>query len=493
VILDARGVADGTEIDCEVCVVGAGAAGITLARELRASSARVVVLESGGFDHTSETQALADGEVVGQNYAPLNATRVRVFGGSTFHWEGWCRPLEERDFAPRMWVPGSGWPLSWRELEPYYSRAQDICQLGPFDYRATRWAATGAQPLPLGDGSLAPAVYQFSPPTRFGVAYRQDLARASSVRVFLHANATQIVRRLDGLAVERIDAATLSGRRFTIKPRYVVVAAGGIENARLLLAWNLGNDRDLVGRYFAEHPHASAALVALPRSLGLSFYRLRDMENTLVRGAIATSARLERERRILRLAATLDRVADDPLAAYRSSAQRDAEEFGEDVAAVAQSLSARGDHELYALFARWEQAPNPDSRVTLGSQRDPLGVPKPRLDWRLSELDRRTVSEALKALALTLGGLGLGRVYTRPLDDEEFWPGVFFGHHHMGTTRMHDDPQRGVVDADCRIHGLDNVYVAGSSVFPTGGYANPTLTIVALSLRLAGHIRDRLG
>jgi choline dehydrogenase-like flavoprotein len=492
VFLDARGVADGAELECEVCVIGAGAAGITLARQLEAIPARVVVLESGGFETDDETQLLSDGEVVGQKYAPLTATRVRVFGGSTSHWEGWCRPLDKRDLVERVWVSDSGWPLAWPELDRYYAPAHVICQLGPYDYRPERWSRiTGRQPLPLHDDRwLEPAVYQFSP-TRFGAVYRQELARAANVRVFLHANATQIVRRPGARAVERVDVATLSGRRFTVKARYVVVAAGGIENARLLLASQLGND--LVGRYFTEHPHASAALVALPKSLlGDSFYRLRRAPDVYVRGALATSTRLERERQILRLGATLDRIADDPLVPHGSSEERRAEELGEAVAAVARSLDGRGEHDLYALFVRWEQSPNPDSRITLGSERDALGVPKVRLDWRLTELDRRTVREALKALAVALGAAGLGRLYARPMVEEAFWPNIFFGFHHLGTTRMHRHPGRGVVDADCRIHGLENAYVAGSSVFPTGGYANPTLTIVALSLRLADHLKARL-
>ncbi len=492
--LDARGVTDGAELECEVCIVGAGAAGITLASELAGTRARVIVLESGGFDTDAETQRLYDGEIVGQGYAPLARTRVRVFGGSTSHWEGWCRPLDERDLSERPWVPHSGWPLAWRELDQYYARAHEICELGPYDYRPGHWArATRTSPLPLRDPRFEPAVYQFSPPTRFGVAYRDDLASASGVLVFLQANAIGIVRRADARAVERVDVATLSGGRFTVKARDVVVAAGGIENARLLLLSRLGNDHDLVGRYFADHPHASAALVALPKSLlDDSFYEFRRTPAVHVRGAIVTSTQLERERQILRLGATLDRIADDPLVPHDSSRERHIEEFGEDVAAVARSLDGRGEHALYALFVRGEQAPNPDSRITLGSDRDALGLPKVRLDWRLTELDRRTVREALKALAVALGAAALGRLYTRPVAEEAFWPNIFYGHHHVGTTRMHPDPRRGVVDADSRVHGLENLYIAGSSVFPTSGYANPTLTIVALSLRLGEHLKRRL-
>ena len=490
--LDARGVATGSELECEVCIVGGGAAGIVIARELTGSGARVVLLESGGFRTDAPTQQLYEGDVVGHSYAPLAQARVRAFGGSTGHWQGWCRPLEDADFAARPWVPHSGWPLGARDLEPYYRRAHLLCELGPYDYRPEFWSRlTGAAPLPLDKSRVESVVYQLSPPTQFGVVYRDDIRMAANVHALLHANAVRIVRR-DGRAIDRVDVATLTGRRFAVRAKHFVVATGGIENARLLLTSNVGNDNDLVGRYFAEHPHASAALLALPKRLpAKSFYSFLDTRRGRVRGAWATSRSLERERGILRLAATLDRVADDPFVP-RSAENDRASALGEDVGEVARTLDRSGAHELFALFVRMEQAPNPESRVLLGDATDALGMPKVRLDWRLTDLDRRSLREALAAFAAAVGAARLGRLYARPSVESDFWPNVFGGMHHIGTTRMHADPRLGVVDPDCRVHGLGNLYVAGSSVFPTGGYANPTLTIVALSLRLADHLRRRL-
>jgi choline dehydrogenase-like flavoprotein len=492
VFLDARGIADDSNLDCELCVVGAGAAGITIAKELAGSETRVILLESGGFQTDVSTQLLYDGDIVGHSYAPLAQVRVRAFGGSTGHWEGWCRPLDEEDLVVRPWVSWSGWPLTRSDLDPYYRRAHALCQLGPYDYRPEFWSrVTGQAPLPLDDKGLQSAIYQLSPPTHFGLNYREAIRTAANVRAVLHANATRIVRRPDGRSVERIDIATLTGRRFTVTPRHVVVAAGGIENARLLLASNLGNDNDLVGRFFAEHAHASAALLSLPKRLQVAFYSLRDTPLARVRGAWATTGRLEREKQILRLGATLDRVAADPFAPRGDDESR-VRAFGEDVAAVARSLDRSGEHELFALFVRAEQAPNPNSRVTLGNEVDALGIPKVRLNWRLSDLDRRSVGQALQAFASALGKARLGRLYARPAAEAPFWPNVFGGAHHIGTTRMHREPRLGVVDPNCRVHGVENLYVAGSSVFPSGGYANPTLTIVALALRLADHLRGQL-
>ena len=140
-----------------------------------------------------------------------------------------------------------------------------------------------------------------------------------------------------------------------------------------------------------------------------------------------------------------------------------------------------------------EQAPNPASRVRLIEQRDALGMPRVQLEWRLSGLDKRSIRRAHELLARELGRAGLGRLQLMLSEDEHRWPPELGGgRHHMGTTRMHRDPARGVVDPDCRVHGVGNLYVAGSSVFPTVGAANPTLTIVALALRLADHLVEQL-
>ena len=492
--LDARAVADGAELHCDLCVVGAGAAGITLARELAADDLRVIVLESGGFKADERTQLLYDGELVGHAYAPLTQSRVRAFGGSTGHWEGWCRPLDAADFEEREWVPKSGWPIARRELDRYYERAHELCELGPYDYRPERWArATNSSPLLAANESFAPVVYQFSPPTRFGVAYRSALRDARSVRVFLHANALRVERAPGTARVERVRVATLTGRRFDVRSTHVVVATGGIENARLLLLSDLGNEHDLVGRHFAEHPHGSAALVSLPADERLtSFYRLHEAAGARVRGAFATRPEFERRAEILRFSATLDVVEDDPFVPRGSPREEEIEKLGAQITDGPLGIEGGTARRLHSLFVRTEQAPNPSSRVLLGADRDALGSRKIVLDWQLGELDRRTVRVALETIGRAVGAAGLGRLYSRPVAEPGFWPTVFGGHHHLGTTRMHRDPTSGVVDRDCRVHGLANLYVAGSSVFPTGGFANPTLTIVAMTLRLADHLRSRL-
>lgn len=492
--LDARGVPQGSELRYDLCIIGAGAAGITLARELTRAGTSVCVLESGGFTSDERVQLLYDGDNVGHDYTPLTQTRVRMFGGSTGHWEGWCRPLDPVDFIERPWVSGSGWPLARSELDPYYARAQKVCQLGPYEYDPDYWVRRiGAAPLARSDPRVAAAVFQFSPPTRFGAVYRAQLRRARNVRIFLHANAVGFDSP-GGRRIERVRVATLSGQRFSVASPLVVLATGGIENARLLLASGLGNQHDLVGRYFADHLHAPVALVALPGSPAVtSFYALhKGLAGATIRGVSTLSKQAERAHQSLRFSAVLAPVEEDPFVRRSEESERRAEKRGAAVGSVARALDGGPERRLFSLFMRAEQAPNADSRVTLDDQRDALGVRKARLDWQLGDLDRQSVVVSVRTFAAALGAAGIGRVYSRPLVEDDFWPRIFGGNHHIGTTRMHRNPRQGVVDGDCLVHGVDNLYVAGSSVFPTSGYANPTLTIVALALRLADHLRRRL-
>jgi choline dehydrogenase-like flavoprotein len=191
----------------------------------------------------------------------------------------------------------------------------------------------------------------------------------------------------------------------------------------------------------------------------------------------------------LRFSASLDRVGDDPFVDRNAGSEKRAEGIGRNLGAVEQGLNGGGKRDVFSLFMRAEQAPNRDSRVTLSGERDPFGLPRARLDWQLGDLDRASITRSVRALARAFGAARLGHVYSRPEQEEGFWDRLEGGFHHMGTARMHLDPRRGVVDRDCRVHDVSNLYLAGSCVFPTTGFANPTLTIVALAARLARHLR----
>jgi choline dehydrogenase-like flavoprotein len=258
-LIDGRSVPAGSAFTTDLCIIGAGAAGITLARELADAPFEVTLLESGGFDLDQETQALTDGKIVGMPYRALPSTRLRCFGGTTQHWGGWCRAFDDIDFSERDWVPHSGWPITRADLVGYYGRAHEICQLGPFVYDPSDWDLGADQPLKLAGTDVKTRIIQFSPPTRFGLRYRDAILHAANTKLYLYSNVVRIEPSENGRQIVRLDLKTLSGNSFSIRAKQYVLATGGIENPRLLLASNqrissgIGNEHDLVGRYFSDH------------------------------------------------------------------------------------------------------------------------------------------------------------------------------------------------------------------------------------------------
>ena len=522
--IDARTLPDRTEIEADLCIIGAGPAGITIARELAGSAVRVALLEGGGLEPDDETESLNAGANVGFTYRDLARSRRRCFGGATGHWNGWCRPLDDIDFEVREGIPHSGWPFPKSHLDPFYARAQALCQLGPYQYDPRYWQGRGLGPFfDVRPGRVVNTVFQMSPPTRFGSVYRADVEQAPNVETLLRANVVDIGTGPEARSVTGVRAATLAGNGLTVRARRYVLATGGIENARLLLASRtavpagLGNQHDLVGRFFMEHPHVNVAFF-LPTdpAIDARFYSEHRFFNPFgVIGALSVPPGWLRRERMLGFSAFLAPALYRPEAVARAqsedgyqslldlteSVRRGAwpEDFIADLWNVVSDLGSVGRATVWRLFdrgpgyhlaVRAEQAPNPLSRITLGSERDALGVPRVNLDWRLTDLDFASIRRGWDLLAHEFGLAALGRVFMPEQTVESPWQEhISGGAHHMGTTRMADDPREGVVDALGRVHGIDNLYVAGSSVFPTGGFANPTLTIVALALRLADHLK----
>ena len=504
----------------DVCVIGAGAAGITTARRLLAAGHQVLLLESGGLDYERETADLNAGKNVGQAYYDLDDARLRFFGGTTAIWGGRCATLDPIDLQRRDWVAGSGWPLSWNELQDYYGQARGIFEIGDKPASADALSAHGV-PLPGFDRSeLHMPVWNFDPRfNRFTFDACQDLRDHPRCEIITHASVTRIVTK-DG-AISRIEAKALAGAHLHVEARAFVLAAGGIENARLLLASNIGNERDQVGRHFMEHPHARGGRIVDAKAWPLlkAFGRRHRIGGHDMAALITPSADLQRREGLLNSSLTI--VGRQPARASQFWGMRAYGSLKHDMSPTRSGrrmwmmtkkaatwaqrhvdplrpwlLHKAGKLEI-ALLVRAEQAPNPDSRVLLTKERDALGVPRVALDWRLSAIDKHSVTGLVDGLGRELKRLGMGRVERADWLDEpgELWRNdplisshAIGGYHHMGTTRMATDPRQGVVDADGRVHGQANLYVVGSSIFPTSSWANPTLTIAALALRTA----DRL-
>jgi choline dehydrogenase-like flavoprotein len=518
-ILDARSIPSGTTIDTEVCIVGAGAAGITLAREFINAPFRVVLLESGGMDFEMPTQELYEGQSIGPPFIPLTASRLRYFGGTTNHWGGYCLPLDAIDFEPRDNFPNHGWPFSKAHLDPWYARAQVVCRLGRYDYQPSNWGIPATKiPAPFGGPIFQSKLLQESP-TRFGPLYAPELRQAPRLVTYLYANAFNFDGGDTDAEIKGLTVKTLARGTFSIRARIYVLATGGIENARLLLASGreggngLGNQHDLVGRFFMLHLNYAAGTLVLaspyenvdfqtkapwvPGKFRIDpFIGLTDASMRKLQLPNAMFGFLFKFAPVLDAIDALKRVVhgEGPGQSRLEDMSKVVRNFeGVTDFAVRKLLFGEGAPvESVHVWSESEQQPNPQSRVTLGSQRDSLGMREVIADWQPTAEDRSKAAATVRLLGAEIGRTGFGRLRSA-FGKDDAWPDDFRGNEHqMGTTRMHRDPTRGVVNENCRLHTVANLYVAGSSVFPTGGASNPTLTIVAMSLRLADHIRTRL-
>lgn len=516
--IDGRKIEDKAVIEADICIIGAGAAGITLAREFIGSSFNVCLLESGGLEFDKETQSLYNGKNIGYPYYDLDVLRLRYFGGTTNIWSGVSRPLDTIDFGVRSWVPYSGWPLELADLTPFYRRAHGICQLGTYSYSLAENKDSNAPGLPLKGNSILTTLYRENP-VNFGQAYRDEIKNADNIHTYLFSNALTFETDPNTSKVSQVAVGTLDGKRFRVKSRVYILATGGVENVRLLLNSNqaysggLGNNHDLVGRFFMEHLSITGAVYLPSQVQPMQLYVQGDASER--RGALVPSAKAQQREEILNIYGALypsslrsgvKAVAPGLVSSIMAlRANMSIDDIGEHVRRISADLDdltlhtyrrvfRSGDvqREYYIVY-QMEHAPDFDSRVTLDTERDRLGLQKVMLDWRFGDMERKTLRRMNAMIAQAVGGAGLGRVREIPDDGNSGWPpGVRGAWHQMGTTRMSQDPKKGVVDANCQIHGISNLFVSGSSVFPTSGCSSPTLTIVALSIRLADHLKQVL-
>ncbi|MGI9436906.1 MAG: FAD-dependent oxidoreductase [Geminicoccaceae bacterium] len=506
------------DIECDVCIAGAGAAGISIALALADQRHKVVLLEAGGFDYSEADQDAYVGRNTGRPYHEIATTRLRFLGGSTNHWGGMCSHLEPIDFEKRAWIPYSGWPISFDDLEPWYKRAHPWLELGRFDYRREVISPVGTAYLDFDESKVRHKMWHFSrPPTNFGIEHRERLNSAPTLDVLLNASLVDIETDEPGSTIRRFLVQSLDGKRAKIQARQFVLALGGLENPRVLLntardrLTGVGNERGLVGRFFMEHLNADAGQIATGDHDWAGAYDSLYRHDRQYRAFLTPSRAEQSTKQILGSAIGLGPLfhARERSVAYESLhkikmawlRRRMPDNLGKhisnlltDTDGLKEAIKERLDSTIY-LYTEAEQAPNLDSRVLLGNETDAFGLRRLQLDWRLSEIDKRSIRQLAILVGEEVGRLGKGRVglpHWLLRDDVADDDPLVGGYHHMGTTRMASDPSTGVVNADCQIFGTNNLFVAGSSVFSTGGAANPTLTIVALALRLANHLDQRL-
>jgi choline dehydrogenase-like flavoprotein len=548
-LTDAGSIPTNTVLVVDLCIIGSGPAGLAIAHELIRSGIEILLLERGDVTEHPAADLTSDLEFESPHFPSPQLALHNQFGGMAATWNSRLLdrvtpaarylPLDPIDFETRYWVPHSGWPITFDQMAPYYDRARMLCGIGSFDFHGPL-PDTGRTPLSSPSGALLTRLEQFGPATAFTHRPLAELTGSDHVHVVTNATAVELTSADgadDGMATTSV--RTHGGLPFTIRSRFVVVAGGAIENARLLLnstaqcPTGLGNHFDNVGRFFMDHPRVSLGRGSFSpegSTRAMDLYELHIFNGQLFRGKLKLSETVLRREELLN--GNVEIVSHYlSIPCYLSMPQLegmrsayiavDSISRRQGLARVPKHLALATRHAIPIAryltsrylargappkFLEWtglvrrsfelhyqpEQAPNPGNRVSLGQRRDALGYQIARLDWRWSEIDLLSIRRVREIFASELRASGVGDL-VKPEDDII---GGTMGnvtpvtaHHHLGTTRMHDDPRHGVVDRDCRLHGSSSVYVAGASVFPTGGYANPTLTVVALAIRLADELK----
>jgi choline dehydrogenase-like flavoprotein len=512
--IDSRTLPDHSIIEGDVCVVGAGAAGISIALDWINTKHKVILLESGGFEYDDQVQDLYKGNSTGQKYYPLRASRLSYFGGTTGHWAGMCAPFDNIDFVKRDWVPNSGWPITRKDLDPFYERAHEKLKLAAYNYDLNYWQkeVPNLNPFPLDENVIWHKMWQISGVASWskdggmGAQYKDTILKAKNIHLHTYSSVVDIIANEEVSSIKQLTVKNFAGKTHTVKAKQFILAGGTIQNARLLLASNsqatkgLGNDNDIVGRYFMEHLEVDTAELWLLKPFATDLFNWSKLWCEL-----AIVEKVQIENKILNGTAGLSplswaRNVKPRMEIYQNEDPRKSMDNvmknWDDAAKQAEKENKGSISRAFTFQTRLEQAPNPDSRVTLGEEKDELGVPLANLHWKLTDLDKHSLRRINQIIAQQMGIAGIGRVKViESLRDENdnSWPaGTNGGWHHMGTTRMSDDPKKGVVDANCQVHGINNLHVAGAACYATSAAPNPTLTLVALSLRLSDYVKSKL-
>jgi choline dehydrogenase-like flavoprotein len=517
---------------CDICVVGTGPAGITVARQLACLDPNVTIclLESGLTKPTAFADKLR--KVDSRGIQIKSCSRERVFGGASSTWSGLSSSLDEIDLSERSWVPNSRWPISRSTLLNFYERAAQ--QFG-FPVPSLFSCAAWSKFFDAGDFKpswdlLEEKMFIASPrPQRFGQDY-SEFIDDRRIRLLLDSTVVRLEGDPSTNEVTHAVVRNSNGSRFAIDAKFFVLACGGIENARLLLVSKfgcrngLGNEHDQVGRCLMNHPKESYGHIILnrpigqcPAYMGFQFQGFCGFAGLRLKESVqAEQGLLNSYVRLLpagwsgspgiQAAAILSRKLNSFLKTFvrkgRIVGLRSYSEAGEDLGFSGAFHSASGYFAAASQVARktsppmrsiglqnfMEMEPHPDNRVTLGSSTDAFSTPLPVVTHSPTALDKESICAVHDALRAELERSGLGTLHSNLSPDLDPWPINLDASHHMGTTRMGTHPAVSVVNENCKVHSCPNVYVAGSSVFPTCGNANPTYTIVALSIRLAEHL-----
>ncbi|MGQ0501767.1 MAG: FAD-dependent oxidoreductase [Panacagrimonas sp.] len=526
-----------------VCIVGAGPAGITLACELDGCGFPVLLLEAGGIKHAPHGSEYYDGAVTAPHPAARDFRRVS-FGGTSGIWGGRCVPFDPIDFEPRGYLPDSGWPIAYDEVARHYPRAMAYCDAGAADFSTSGSLATPGELIAGLDGGgvlNTGAIERYSLPTNFGTRYHAKIARSHNVTAVLNTRCLRLLRRPDGSGIASIEVVGPDGARHLVEADYFVLATGGIETPRLLLASDpagIGNAHDLVGRYYACHFENTIGRLSA-RGQAVKFWFEKTRDEVYCRRKLLFTPEALRQHGLLNTAFRLHfpNYADARhgsavmsaiflakavlIAEYRTILQHNRQDgasssiwahlrnvirhpvdllrFGYDwlfkrvlaTRKLPYTLVPNADGS-YPLEFNCEQTPSRNNRVQLDpTARDAHGLPRVSIQWKIDEPDLERARRAFHLLRDTINRSGVATLeFDEAQLDSQLRSSLPLGGHLIGTTRMGASPETGVVDTNCALFEAPNCFVASSAVFPTSSHANPTLTIVAMAVRLAAHLKS---
>ncbi len=526
-IIDAQDIEGQSTFKADICILGGGIAGIVLANELLHTNKTIILLESGSEQYDDKVQALYEAESIPSVFPNPRRSRLRLLGGSSNHWENSIERFSPIDFKKRSWVNDSGWPFTYEELEPYYTKAEEYARVGKDGYHFGFWGGKLNGTDIFSNSASFNSKVTKSPlyPTQFYREYGGNLNNAKNINIIKNANVIDLTYDNEKQLVKSVIFRTLKKDvQHRVDAKVFIMCLGGIENTRMLLTFNethddqLGNHHANVGRYFMEHPTIRAA-----HFLPFNEYQLDKIYEGMldgelyIRGRASLNDSAQRKYRTNNLRIYFTRLSKLELSTGISSAHivsnsvkkgEAPDDFGghllniiKDLDHIAETILKKemdtsffdSAHKFggYQITSMIEQTPDRNNQITLGKSKDQLGIKKVKIDFHISEYDKAKAWKTLELLAKDPSFQTIGRIRLLKERDSRLWKSQLgFGQHHMGTTKMSNNIKNGVVDPSLKVFGTKNFYISGSSVFPTGGHVPPTLTIIAITIRLADKLKS---
>jgi choline dehydrogenase-like flavoprotein len=515
--------ADPADLLADVCVIGAGAAGFACAKSLLAAGIKVLILEGGLERFDAAAADIHKSEVRGFPHTGIHEARERIVGGTTTKWGGQGLPFMAEDFAVRKHVELSGWPISLEELMPYYKKAESVLGTDvtvPYDYQP--WRHSGITVPPLKGSGLEFFVTKWCRVPNFALQHGPAVRDSAEIKLLYNASVVELLPNTQKTAVDAVKIRSLGGREGLVKARFFIAAGGAIESVRLFLnsvqfgPYGPGNAGKKAGHYFQDHVAAVVGQI-IPASRshfqnlfdpfyrrGFKYFpRLRlDPAMADKQGILHASAQV-----------VFSAEGDDPLLKAKqvlaSIRKKEAIDKYRELTKLANPCNL---WRITLALLRWkigrrgsspkrgpiwleihsEQEPSFESMIKLNDQQDAMGMRRVSLQWHISSMTVRTIQETARLVSSEFKAAGIAEVKLEPWVDGPAanatkWMADVF--HQAGGLRMSDSDQEGVVDRDCKVFGVSNLYVASSAVFPTSSFSNPTMTTIALSIRICDTIK----